>query len=232
MNLTLHHAHPWKLSPAEAITLQQQLAPQVIETPWVRPPKTVAGLDMSVRGDEVRAAVVVLQLPDLKISEQAVWHGRVEFPYVPGLLSFREAPAVLRALERLSALPDLLMADAQGRAHPRRFGLACHLGVLLDWPTIGVAKSRLYGVHDPLPAERGASSPLRAGREVLGVALRTRTGSNPVYVSIGHRATLAQAVELVLACAPRYRIPEPTRQAHLLSKQTDNQSTSSHGTKE
>ena len=187
---------------------------------------------MSVRGAEVQAVVVVLQLPDLSVVERAVWRGPVEFPYIPGLLSFREAPAVLRALERLSALPDLLMADAQGRAHPRRFGLACHLGVLLDWPTIGVAKSRLYGVHQAVPAVRGATAPLRAGSAILGMALRTRAGSNPVYVSVGHRADLAQAVEFVLACAPKYRIPEPTRQAHLLSKQTDNGSTISSGAKE
>ena len=227
MNLTLHHPHPWNLAPSEAIALQQRLAPLVVETPWARPPQSIAGLDMSVRGDEVKAAVVVLQLPELTVIEQATWHGRVEFPYIPGLLSFREAPVVLRALEQLHGWPDVLMADAQGRAHPRRFGLACHLGVLLDWPTIGVAKSWLYGTHEsPLP-ERGASSPLRAGSEVLGVALRTRAGSNPLFVSVGHRATLAQAVELTLACAPRYRIPEPTRQAHLLSKRTGDESTNS-----
>jgi deoxyribonuclease V len=220
MSLTLHHAHPWNLSPVEAVALQRTLAPLVTETPWMHPPQTVAGLDMSVRGDQVKAAVVVLQLPELTMIDQAVWHGMVEFPYIPGLLSFREAPAVLRALEQLRVWPDLLVADAQGRAHPRRFGLACHLGVLLDWPTIGVAKSWLYGAHEPPAAEKGASSPLRKGEEVLGVALRTRANSRPVYVSVGNRTTLAQAVELTLRCAPRYRIPEPTRQAHLLSKRT------------
>lgn len=219
MNLTLHHAHPWGLAPEEAIALQRRLAQRVREDPWPQAPRTVGGVDMSVRGDQVQAAVVVLQLPDLIPVDQATWRGPVEFPYIPGLLSFREVPAVLRALEQLETAPDVLMADGQGRAHPRRFGLACHLGVLLDWPTIGVAKSRLYGTHNEPAQERGAYSPLFGGAEVLGVALRTRVHTRPVYVSVGHRTTLDQAIVFTLACTTRYRIPEPTRQAHLLSKQ-------------
>lgn len=219
MNLTLHHAHRWNLAPEEAIALQRRLAQLVKEEPWPKPPRTVGGVDMSVRGDQVQAAVVVLQWPELTPLDQAIWRGRVEFPYIPGLLSFREVPAVLRALERLKTAPDVFLADGQGRAHPRRFGLACHLGVLLDWPTIGVAKSRLYGTHDEPPQERGAYAPLVAGEDVLGVALRTRVDTRPIYVSVGHRTTLEQAVAFTLACTARYRIPEPTRQAHLLSKQ-------------
>lgn len=219
MKLTLHHAHPWDLDPEGAITLQRRLAQLVKEEPWPQPPRSVGGVDMSVRGDQVQAAVVVLQLPELTPVDQATWRGQVEFPYIPGLLSFREVPAVLRTLEQLKTLPDVLMADGQGRAHPRRFGLACHLGVLLDWPTIGVAKSRLYGMHDEPSPEQGAYTPLRAGGDVLGVALRTRAQTRPVYVSVGHRATLNQAIALTLSCTIRYRIPEPTRRAHLLSKQ-------------
>jgi deoxyribonuclease V len=220
MTLTIHHAHPWQLTAHEAVALQHQLAPLVREEPLPQSPRTIGGVDMSVRGDQVQAAVVVLALPTLALIDQAIWRGTVEFPYVPGLLSFREAPAVLRALAQLNALPAVLMADAQGRAHPRRLGLACHLGVLLDWPVIGVAKSRLIGTFQAPPAERGAHTPLRDRQEIIGAVVRTRADAQPVYVSVGHRITLPQAIDLTLACTTRYRIPEPTRQAHLLSKRS------------
>jgi deoxyribonuclease V len=220
MTLTIHHAHPWQLTPHEAVALQRQLAPLVREEPLPQAPRTMAGVDMSVRGDQVQAAVVVLALPTLTIVDQAIWRGVVEFPYVPGLLSFRETPAVLRALEQLTTLPAVIMADAQGRAHPRRLGLACHLGVLLDWPVIGVAKSRLIGTFQEPPAEQGAHTPLTDRREIVGAVVRTRANAQPVYVSVGHRITLPQAIDLTLACTTRYRIPEPTRQAHLLSKRS------------
>jgi deoxyribonuclease V len=139
------------------------------------------------------------------------------FPYVPGLLSFRELPAVLAAIEQLRILPDLYLCDGQGLAHPRRFGLACHLGVLLDAPTIGVAKTRLIGTHAPPPAEKGGWTPLEDGGEVIGAVLRTRSGVKPVYVSIGHRVSLATSVRLTLACTSRYRLPETIRQAHRLA---------------
>jgi deoxyribonuclease V len=138
---------------------------------------------------------------------------------VPGLLSFREMPAILPALERLTIRPDVLMTDSQGRAHPRRMGLACHLGVLLDWPTVGVAKSKLTGDFDDLDAEKGSRAELVDRGEVVGVALRTRTDVKPVYVSVGHRITLDEAIALTLRCAPRYKIPEPTRHAHRLSRE-------------
>lgn len=218
MNLTLHHAHDWAVTPEEAVALQRQLAPLVREEPLSAPPQSIAGVDMSVRGDQVQAAVVVLRYPALTVIEQASWQGQVEFPYVPGLLSFREAPAVLRALQQLSTMPDLIMCDAQGRAHPRRLGLASHLGVLLEWPTIGVAKSLLIGHHDALPTAKGAHVPLCVGAETIGAVVRSRTDVNPLYISVGHRITLTEAIALTLACATRYRLPEPTRQAHLLSK--------------
>lgn len=218
MRFTLHHAHDWAVTPEAAVTIQRQLAPLVREEPLATPPQSIAGVDMSVRGDQVQAAVVLLRYPDLTVIEQAIWQGQVEFPYVPGLLSFREVPAVLRALQQLSTMPDLIMCDAQGRAHPRRFGLASHLGVLLEWPTIGVAKSLLTGHHTELPATKGAHVPLRAGAETIGAVVRSRTAVNPLYVSVGHRITLPEAINLTLACTTRYRLPEPTRQAHLLSK--------------
>ncbi len=155
----------------------------------------------------------------MTLIDQAIWRGNVEFPYVPGLLSFREVPAVLRALERLTAMPDLIICDAQGRAHPRRFGLASHLGVLLDWPTLGVAKSLLTGRHEEVGATKGSHVPLRAGQETIGAVVRSRDGVNPLYVSVGHRLTLTEAIDITLACTTRYRLPEPTRQAHLLSNQ-------------
>lgn len=222
MKLTLYHAHAWNVSPEEAIAVQRTLAPLVRQEPLPEALQTIAGVDMSVRGDQVQAAVVVLSLPELALVEQAIWRGPVEFPYIPGLLSFREAPAVLRALEQLQALPDVIMTDSQGRAHPRRFGLACHLGVLLDWPVFGVAKSKLTGVYTEPASEPGAQTPLYSGKEVIGTVLRTRARANPVYISVGNHITLSEAVALTQACTKGYRLPEPTRQAHLLSKkQTD-----------
>ena len=215
--LDLRHAHPWDVTPAEAVEIQRRLAPLVEETP-LGPVETVGGLDVSVRGDRVRAAVVVVRLPEMEVVDDAVWEGPVAFPYVPGLLSFREAPAVLPALEKLEALPDVLMFDAQGRAHPRRLGLACHLGVVLDRPAIGVAKSLLVGTFEGLGEEKGGVSDLVHRGEVVGRAVRTRTGVSPVYVSVGHRATLDDAVVLALATAPRFRLPDPTRLAHRHSR--------------
>ncbi len=162
----------------------------------------------------VRAAAVVMSLPELKVVEVKSAHGKLGFPYVPGLLSFREAPLVLAALERLSITPDFLMADGQGLAHPRRFGLACHLGLLTGLPAIGCAKSLLKGRHGPLAQERGSWAPLEDKGEVVGAALRTRQGVTPVYVSIGHKVDLPSALRWVLACCDRFRLPEPTRLAH------------------
>lgn len=204
-------------TPAEAVALQRALAPRVREEA-LPPVGTVAGVDVSVRAGRVRAAVVVLGLPGLDVRDAAVWEGEVAFPYVPGLLSFRELPALWPALERLAVWPDAFLLDGQGRAHPRRFGLACHLGVLLDVPAVGVAKSLLVGRHGPLGEARGSTADLGHGGEVVGRAVRTRAGVRPVYVSVGHRATLDDAVALVLRCTTRFRLPEPTRRAHLLSR--------------
>ncbi len=143
--MKLLHTHSWDLTPKEAVAIQRKLAPLVKEEPLREDIETVAGLDVSVRGDPVRAAIVVLRLPEIEVADQAIWEGPVVFPYIPGLLSFREIPAILPALEKLKELPDALMLDAQGIAHPRRFGLACHLGVLMDKPALGVGKSRLVG---------------------------------------------------------------------------------------
>lgn len=218
---TLHHTHPWNVAPAQAVAIQRMLAAQVVETPLRAPVRTIAGADMSVKGTQVRAAVVLFSMDDLHVVDQAVWQGSVEFPYVPGLLSFREAPALLRVLDLLGDLPDLLITDSHGRAHPRRLGLASHLGVLLDRPVFGVAKSRLIGTHAAVPNVRGASVPLCDDGETVGMVVRTRAGVKPVFVSVGHRIALSEAVAITLQVTTRYRLPEPTRQAHLLSRRPD-----------
>jgi deoxyribonuclease V len=216
--VTLHHEHPFDVSPTEAVAVQRRLEGAVREDPLdVASVRTVGGLDVSVREDRVRAAVVVVDAGTLDVVDQAVWEGPVAFPYVPGLLSFREIPALIPALERLRALPDVLVLDAHGRAHPRRFGLACHLGVLLDRPAVGVAKTLFVGRYEDLGETKGSTAPLVHRKEVVGEAVRTRDGVLPVFVSVGHRCTLADAVALTLATTGRYKIPEPTRLAHKLS---------------
>jgi len=165
----------------------------------------------------MRAAVVVLDFPGLTLREQAIARLPTRFPYVPGFLSFREAPAVLAAMKKLHTRPDLILCDGQGLAHPRRFGLACHLGLLLDISSIGVAKSRLTGTHGDVPEQKGGWVALEDKGEVVGAVLRTRTGVKPVYVSIGHRISLATAIDYVLRCTTCYRLPETTRHAHRLA---------------
>jgi deoxyribonuclease V len=222
MSLSLRHDHPWDVSPDEAKAIQERLVSELEPAPLPDEVETVAGVDVSIRDDTAQAAVAVLRLPDLTVVDRAVHRGEVPFPYVPGLLSFRETPPVLPALEQLSGAPDVLMTDSHGRAHPRRFGFASHLGVLLDHPTLGVAKSILVGTPaGDLPPEKGARVPLVDGEETVGAVLRTRTDVNPVYVSVGHRTTLDDAVALTLDCSPRYKIPEPTRQAHRLSRKSE-----------
>ena len=184
-----------------------------------RPVARVAGIDIGFerKGTVTRAAAVVLGYPGLEVVDRAIARRPTRFPYVPGLLSFRECPAALAALEGLTASADVLVCDGQGYAHPRRFGLACHLGLLTGVPSIGVAKSRLIGVHDPVPDTKGEWVPLRDGGETIGAVLRTRKGVKPVFVSVGNGFALATAVELVLGLTPRFRLPETTRQAHRLA---------------
>ena len=208
----------WNVSATRAVAIQRELAPKVRLVNELRLPlRHVAGIDVGLSDGAARAAVVVLSLPELEVVDQVVATTPLSFPYVPGLLSFREAPSVLLALEKLQVLPDVLVFDAQGYAHPRRMGLATHLGILLDWPTIGCAKSRLCGSYEePAPA-RGSTQPLLDGDEVIGAVVRTRSGVRPLFVSAGHRVSLNMAVEMVLACGAGYRLPEPTRRAHQLA---------------
>jgi len=210
--------HDWAVTPREAVAIQRDLAPKIVVAPPVGPLRTVAGLDVSVGRFEktCRAGVVLLEIDSLRVVARARVTRPVPFPYVPGLLSFREVPVLLDALAALPSLPDVLVVDGQGYAHPRRFGLACHLGLWCDIPSIGVAKSILCGTHAPLAPSRNSTSPLVHDGETVGVALRTRARVKPVYVSVGHRFDLASAVALALRLAPRFRLVEPVRQAHSL----------------
>ena len=218
--------HPWRLTPKRATALQERLRARVVssEAPRWKDVRTVAGLDVCYwkATDRCHAAVVVTRVDTMEVIEEATASMASPFPYVPGLLSFREASPLIAALRRLRCEPDVLLFDAQGRAHPRRLGLASHLGVLYDRPSVGCAKSRLCGVHKPVGEERGAWTPLRdeATGEVIGSVVRTRAGVKPVYVSVGHRVTDAFARRLVLALSPRYRLTEPIRLAHRLSNAT------------
>jgi deoxyribonuclease V len=210
------HRHSWRVTPAEAIKIQERLAAEVCRTGDVDSPRLIAGADISVNRWEKTGtgAVVVLSYPGLEIVETKVVKAHLEFPYIPGLLSFREAPLILAACEELTMTPDLLLVDGQGIAHPRRMGLASHLGLCLDIPTIGCAKSRLCGRHEEPDYEAGKYTELTDNDEVIGTVLRTKTGVNPIFVSIGHRIGLAKAIYWVTACCRGYRLPEPTRLAH------------------
>ena len=206
--------HPWDVAPADAVAIQRELQERVLVGPLDREPEVIAGIDVSVKGGRARAAVVLLSYPDLNPFRAATAEGPVSFPYVPGLLAFREGPVVLAALDRLEGRPDVLMFDAQGLAHPRRMGLATHLGVLLDMPAVGCAKSRLCGAYVEPGEQKGSWEPLVDRDEVIGAVVRTRDRVRPVFVSVGHRVELETSVSLVLGCATRYRLPEPTRWAH------------------
>lgn len=201
---------------AEARALQLSFAARISTDDEILSVRYIAGVDISTgrRGELARAAVVVLSFPELEVVEVQTAEGTLGFPYIPGLLSFREAPLALAACERLDITPDLFLIDGQGLAHPRRFGLACHLGLFLDRPTIGCAKSLLCGRYEEPSAGAGSSSPILDDGEVIGTALRTRTGTKPVYVSIGHMISLPAAVSRAMQCCWGYRVPEPLRLAH------------------
>jgi deoxyribonuclease V len=212
--------HSWELAPKQAIALQRELAARIVLANRLpNPLKTVAGVDVSYHkhGTTFHAAIVILSYPDLQIIDQASAVAESSFPYIPGLLSFRELPVLLDAFRKLQTVPDLVLVDGQGIAHPRRLGLASHLGLWLDLPTIGCAKSRLVGEAEDVADERGSNLPLFDRGDEIGRVLRTRTGIKPLYVSPGHLVDFPTAARMTLACGGCYRLPEPTRQAHLLS---------------
>ncbi|MFQ3171305.1 MAG: deoxyribonuclease V [Oleispira sp.] len=204
----------------EALILQQELATQVEHQNRFDEINLIAGVDVAYikNSDDLIAAVVVLDASTLEVVEQAVVEDKATFPYVPGLFSFRELPSLLKAFAKLECTPDLVVCDGQGFAHPRRFGLACHLGLVLDVPAIGCGKSRLLGEFEDVADERGERSLLVDGYEVIGHVLKTQRNVNPVYVSIGHRIDLDTASGWVLKLAPKYRLPETTRMSDQLVK--------------
>ncbi|MUG97958.1 deoxyribonuclease V [Scytonema sp. UIC 10036] len=218
--MKIYQRHPWPTTVDEAIKIQEQLQSEVItEDNLKQPLQYVAGVDMGFEEDGAisRAAVAVLSFPDLQLQETSIARRPTTFPYIPGFLSFREIPAVLDALEKIQTTPDIILCDGQGIAHPRRFGIACHLGLIIDMPTIGVAKSLLIGKHEELPETRGSWQPLIHKGETVGAVLRTRTGVKPVYVSSGHRVSLPTAIDYALRCTTKYRLPETTRFADKLA---------------
>jgi deoxyribonuclease V len=209
--------HQWNVSPREAIALQHELQSAVRITALSRPPKTIAGCDISLNMFEkdAYAGIVLMSYPDLQPITHVVVKSRVAFPYIPGLLSFREIPALLECVAKLPFLPDVLMVDGQGIAHPRRLGIASHLGILTNLPTIGCAKSLLYGTMTE-PREPGDTAPITDPKtgDTIGVALKSKRNSNPLIISPGHLVTLDESVVIVKNCLRGYRIPEPTRMAH------------------
>lgn len=220
LNMKIQQIHSWPSTVEEAITIQETLQNQVITTDVLNEPiKYVAGVDMGFVEDGTisRAAVAVLSFPDLQVVETSLAYRPTTFPYIPGFLSFREIPALLDALEKIQTIPDIILCDGQGIAHPRRLGIACHLGVIVDIPTIGVAKSLLIGKHEELPEAKGSWQPLIHKKETIGAVLRTRSGVKPLYISSGHRISLPTAIDYVLRCTPKYRLPETTRIADKLA---------------
>ena len=211
--------HAWVKNVPEAKAIQEHLRDRVVTSDCLGEVRYVAGVDIGFEDKYTvsKAAVAVLTYPELELVEQAIARIPTAFPYVPGYLSFREIPAILAALPQLKTTPDLILCDGQGRAHPRRLGLASHLGVLLNVPTIGVAKSLLIGKHEEVPREKGSWKPLLDKDETIGVVLRSRSGVKPIYISIGHKISLPTAIEYVMGCLTQYRLPETTRWADKLA---------------
>ncbi len=212
-------SHPWNLSPREAVSLQRELSRQVILQPLPAHFEVLGAADISYVPaiDRLTAVMVTFRLPDLKLVETVHCVCPIEFPYIPGLLSFREVPPLLKAFELLERKPDVILCDGQGIAHPRKLGLASHLGLCLDIPTVGCAKKKLCGRHEPFQMTRDLYRPILIHDEPVGFVLCSRTGVKPIYISPGHKSDLNTSLELVRRCLGRYRIPEPLRQAHAIA---------------
>ncbi len=216
MTMQFNDLHRWDLSPRDAMRLQSRIREKIaIRKLSAKKVHLVAGVDVSVKEGRSRAAIVVLTYPDLQRQETAVAEEKTRFPYVPGLLSFREGPVILKCVKKLKAKPDVFIFDGQGLAHPRGVGLASHIGIILNRPSIGSAKSHLYGSYDMPGNARGDFSLVRDNNgKAIGAVLRTRDNTNPVFVSPGHLVDIPSAVKIILACCPKYKIPEPIRAAH------------------
>jgi len=217
--MRIEKLHPWNVTPVEAAKIQKDLKKQVSLIDDFNKIERVGGVDVNYKkgSGKATAAAVVLSFPGLEVWETQVVEGEVSFPYVPGLFSFREIPLLIPALEKLKTTPQVMLVDGQGIAHPQRMGLAVHLGILMNIPTIGCAKSRLLGTHENPSKKKGAFTNLYDQGEIIGAVVRTRTDISPVYVSIGHKISLPTALEIVLKCTTKFRIPEPLRAAHIAS---------------
>ena len=214
--------HDWNISPQDAIAVQHDLCKKLVLHDTLKEIRHVAGVDVGFEneGKITRAAVVILDFPSLLVKEVCIGNCRTTFPYIPGLLSFRELPAVLKAVEKIKLIPDMFLCDGQGYAHPRRFGIACHLGVITDIPSLGVGKTRLIGQNKPVSNIKGAWQPLMDKEECIGAVLRTRQNVKPVYISVGHRISLETAIKIVMQCTTRFKLPETTRWAHKYASNT------------
>ncbi len=214
--MKLNHLHKWDVSPQEAIAIQKEFASKIIyNTPIdIDNVKLVAGVDVSVKNNQSRAAIVVLTYPELVVIESVTALQPTPFPYIPGLLTFREGPALTEAFEKLQNEPDVFIFDGMGRIHPRRMGIASHMGLWVGKPSIGCGKTHFIGTYDEPNLPAGSYSPLTDKGDLLGVVLRTRTNVKPVYISVGHLADLDTAVQFTINCTPRYRLPQPIRMAH------------------
>jgi deoxyribonuclease V len=218
--MRIQRLHSWNVNVQDALEIQRRMAVRILQSEGNSSPHLIAGLDVSVnKNNEALAAVVVLNYPELMVVETAIASGKVNFPYIPGLLSFREVPLTLEACEKLTSIPDLVMVDGQGIAHPRRIGLASHLGLFLNTPTIGCAKSPLFGKsQEPGIMQGNIENIIDNQEDIIGAVVRTKSAVKPLYISIGHKINLASAIYWVLQCCRGYRLPEPTRLAHLASQ--------------
>jgi deoxyribonuclease V len=212
--MNIYSLHPWNVTPEEAKRIQHDLRGRVSTKNEIGAVRHIAGVDIGVKNDTARAAVVIVRYPGLDLLDVSLVEKLVTFPYIPGLLSFRESPSMLDALQQLSVDPDLILVDGQGIAHPRRLGIASHLGLLTGIPTVGCAKTRLWGHHEQPDIAAGSFTHLYDGSDIIGAVVRTKTATNPLYVSIGHKVDLPTAIRYVLDCCRGYRLPEPTRLAH------------------
>lgn len=216
--MKVNRLHPWDIPVEEAMRIQRELSGRIVEWDDFDKIERIGGVDISFRGGVAKAAVVVMSFPELEVLDYAVEEMPVTFPYIPGLLSFRESPPLMAAFEKLETEPDLVIVDGQGIAHPRGLGIASHLGLILDKPTIGCAKSKLYGRHKEPGKKAGSIEYLYDNRgKIIGACVRTKDSVKPVYVSVGHRVSLETAIRIVLRCCRGYRLPEPTRYAHLIA---------------
>ena len=216
--MKINTPHSWKVTPAQAVQIQKKLQNSVILEDNFSKIKKIAGVDVSYRKGRSKASVVILKFPELNLIESLTLEGEIGFPYVPGLLSFREIPLLIPILEKIESDPDLIIADGQGIAHPRRTGLAAHLGLLTDIPSIGCAKTKLFGTYKIPPEKKGSYEYLYNKKDVIGAVVRTRSKVAPVFVSPGHKISLATSIDYVLKCCTKYRLPEPIRYAHRLTR--------------